>query len=363
MKNICFLIPSLDPGGIETYLLRFIRYCSDRDMKVTVLIKGKEKGALYDEYKVTGATLFFYKSGYLNFMTWIQVYRLFRKQKFDTVCDFTANFSGIYMMLAKWAGTSNRYAFYRQSSNHFPSSFLNNKYNHVVNTLVYHFASGILSNSQTAIDAFFPYRRTDDNRFKIIRNGFDLKMFEFEGDKGTFRGADIPSGAFVVGHTGRYDKSKNHTAILQVAEILCKKYNDIYFVCVGKDTEKMQSLVDEKGLTDRVKLVGIKKNIPQILRSFDVYYFPSITEGQPNALIEALISGLPIVASNIAPIRETLPQELYNQLTDPFDVQGAVMKIEELYEKKSLREQLNYSGWAKREYNAELRFGDFYNVL
>src|SRR5690606_10939585 len=95
--------------------------------------------------------------------------------------------------------------------------------------------------------------------------------------------------------------------------------------------------------------------------TMNCFLFPSITEGQPNALIEAMVLGIPCIASNIEPIKETI--EATNNLFAPQDVNGFVKTIENLYK--------TYNGTIYRLNNAEIvqkfdaniLFDQFYNVL
>src|SRR5690606_15090444 len=77
-------------------------------------------------------------------------------------------------------------------------------------------------------------------------------------------------------------------------------------------------------------LLENRKDIPKVLNAFDLYYFPSITEGQPNALIEAWIKGIPFLASNIKPIKDIVPEELYSYLSNPLDAEKQIIIINHL---------------------------------
>lgn len=83
---------------------------------------------------------------------------------------------------------------------------------------------------------------------------------------------------------------------MKVASELCHKYKDIHFVLVGKGVkEKYEMMVQQMGLNKQIHLLGYRDDVLRILPLFDLYYFPSLTEGQPNALIEAMATGLPLL--------------------------------------------------------------------
>ncbi len=362
MKDkICFLIPTTDPGGIETYLLRFMLIYSSK-LDITVIVKNEDHGLLYNDYIGTGANILLFKTSYLGFKTWVKIYKIFKAEKFNTVCDFTANFAGVYMFLAKFANVKNRYAFYRQSTNHYKPTLLNNAYNFFVNQLVIKFSTKIFSNSQAGINFFFQNKNIDVSKFKVIKNGLDINIFN-KAALPQIKGVVVPTNSFLIGHTGRNDILKNQKFIIKVAEIVCSEIDDIYFVFIGLGTENLKIEIKNKLLLNKIIFCGYRNDVPLLLKEFDMYFFPSLSEGQPNALIEALVCGVPILASNIPSICETVPDKLINQLIDPYDVENAVLHIKKMYFDEDLKNKLDVSAWAIDNYNSALRFNEFYQQL
>lgn len=309
------------------YLLRFLRFLKDTS-EITVLIRSSEKGELYQEYVETGVHLKFLPLGYLNpFKVW-QHYQFYKQQKFDVICDFNANFAGIPLFLGSLLSVPKRIAFYRQGSNHFKPGIIRNRVNKMMNSLVNRNATKILSNSQAALECFFPYRNLSDHRFEVIYNGVNAQDYKLAESKESIRTQlNIPLDAFVIGHVGRYDKTKNHATILKVFQQLLNEGLNCYLVLCGRDTEKLNPEINELGIEEKTLVLGYRKDIPKILKSLDCFLFPSITEGQPNALIEAMMSGIPIVASNIPAIRECVPSELEEFLCNAFNVECLRSKI------------------------------------
>lgn len=358
MKNIAIFTSSLNPGGIERSILRLLRYAENKAV-FTLIVRSGKSGELYDEYKKLNIKIIFQSVGFFNAFKLIKVFRILKSNKFDTVCDYSANFSGITLWLARLAGIKNRIAFYRSSSNHYKSSYFKNLYNKFSNKLVYKNATSILSNSQTALSFFFPYINTQiDDRFTVIYNGIDTEEFNVsEGKEQIRKELGIPADAIVVGHTGRYSWPKNFPILTQLAKSVCDNYENVYFVFCGRDTDgKLIKDYPELSNYSKIKILGYREDVSRILSAFDIFVFPSTTEGQPNSLLEALISGLPIVASDIAPIRECLPQELHGQLVDCNDVDGFLEKTSDLILDEDKRQMLNYSDWAKKHYDSKYLF-------
>jgi len=360
LETLCktlFLIPTVDSGGIETYLLRFLKTHKSQ-MDVTILVRTYNSGDLYNEYKALDVPLLFMPLGYLNIGRWWNYYSFYKRNGFDTICDFNANMAGIPVWLAYLAGIKNRITFYRQGKDHFRTSFLKRTYNKLMNRLVYRYSTKILANSQSAINFFFSYRKTCDSRFKVIKNGIDFNLFRKKINKAQFRQSlVIPQNAFVIGHVGRLDKSKNHSTILKVAAELIKWNQNIYLVLCGNGTEKLIDDVNTLDISENVRLLGYRQDIPSLLQIFDLFYFPSITEGQPNALIEAMVAGVPVVASNIEPVKEIISDS--SMLFNPFDIANVVKYIKVMIEDPSQASGCIDIDELYRTFSASLRFDDF----
>lgn len=359
-KKVCFFLYNLDPGGLEVYLLRFLTFMDDK-VEATIILKSGNTGQLLNDYESLGIKIVPIKSGYFNIKAWFTIYRFLKKNPFDAVCDLTSNFGGVYMLLGWMAGVPSRMAYYGQSTNHFKETFFNLAYNKIVNFLVFRFSTSIVLNSQSAIDFFFGKRH--DERFKVIFNGVDSSQFIPDRDNFFRKMLGIPENAFVVGHSGRFDEKKNHNAVFALASKLVKLKDDIYLIMCGKDTDQLKERISQMGLSNKVFALGYRKDVNVFLRNIDVFYFPSYTEGQPNSLIEALMAGLPFVASDIQPNKDTLPAGYDHQLVAPDDVDSAVEKVLEIYNDRELANKISCREWAIKTFDAKLRFEEFYACL
>ncbi len=360
-KKICFLIPSVKSGGIETYLLRFLKY-QNGAIDATVLIRNSTKGELYGAYKATGAKLVFKPLGYFNPSTMRWYYRFFKQEKFDAICDFNANFAGLPIFLSKIAGVKKRITFYRQSSHHFKKSAFRLAYTNYMNRLVYKHSTFIFANSSSGLEFFFPNEYSKDPRFKVIKNGVDINSFsDTKATKEQLReNLGLPKDKFIIGHTGRFAEAKNHYFLLNVAAKLIAKDKNIYFVLIGNDTDKLLPQINKLGIAENINVLSYRSNIPEYLKAFDMFFFPSVTEGQPNALIEAMISGLPIAASNIPPIIECLPADRLGCLIEPYNADTTAKKILEIKENP---ENYIYQKFAAENFDAKFQFRIFMENL
>jgi glycosyltransferase involved in cell wall biosynthesis len=114
----------------------------------------------------------------------------------------------------------------------------------------------------------------------------------------------IPSGAKVVGTVARLEDQK--APLDMVAAIAGLRRPDVYMVWIGEgdlraETERQ---IDKQGLRDRFLLLGHRGDVPRLLPAFDVFAMSSLYEGLPCAVVEAMVCGLPVVATAVNSVPE-----------------------------------------------------------
>src|SRR5690554_3713345 len=359
--NVVFFVSALNSGGLENYLLRFLTECHWRFGTVYIYCKSGSDGQLDNEFlALDNVSVIKKKLGYFDISGYRKLKGFLVSGGVDVVCDFTGNFAGRVLSTAHNAGVPNRVAAYRGSSDHFRDDPFRRLYNRWVRMLTLKHSTNIVANSEAAFNFFFPNEWRNNERFSVVYNGVNPESFVNEAAN-LRKSLGIADDAFVVGHTGRFNEAKNHTTIFAVAQKLVEKYPDIYFLLCGNGVkENSENLLKEKGLQDRVLVFENRSDIPAFLNTLDCYFFPSVTEGQPNALIEAMVMGLPFVASDIAPIRETVGDGY--PLYPPLDVDALADAIQAKYLVREGRD-LDMQKTMVERFDYRVRFAEFYQVL
>ncbi len=331
MKKAIFFINTLDQGGIENYLLRFLAFKQQEFSKVYIYVKSGRKGSLYADFlKIKIVTIIISKVGHFNLPEYSKVFKFLRAHSQYTVCDFSGNIAGPLMAIASIAGLKNRITFYRNSSQRYSPGFLKKNFDRLFGKLVTIYATQIFFNSNAGIDFYFPVHSKRDHRYKIIYNGIDFKNFNCSR-RDLRNELKIPKDAFVVGHLGRLDPSKNHKTIFAAAKALIK-IDKIYFLMCGKGVKAaFDNSFAGTSIPDKIIILDNISPAIEFFNTIDCFYFPSLTEGNPNALIEAMVCGSPVVASNIKAIKECVPNQYLNFLIEPDDCSKAVQLITKIY--------------------------------
>ena len=122
---------------------------------------------------------------------------------------------------------------------------------------------------------------------------------------------DIPLDALIFVSVGELNDNKNHeTGIKAFAKAAIP--NSFYLICgAGPLEEKLKYMSESLGISEQIKLLGFQSNIPEILAASDCFVFTSFREGLPGALMEAMASGLPCIASNIRGCTDLLESSEY----------------------------------------------------
>lgn len=142
----------------------------------------------------------------------------------------------------------------------------------------------------------------DNKKFTIIPNGVRINDFIFNPKVRSKEREKLNlKGKYVIGHIGRFNYQKNHEFILKVFEkVLVVKPNAVLLlVGNGPDFRRFKKIIIKKGLEDKIILYGETNKAHELYMAMDSFLFPSRFEGFPVTLIEAQISGLPCLVSDV----------------------------------------------------------------
>lgn len=119
---------------------------------------------------------------------------------------------------------------------------------------------------------------------------------------------NLPQDKFIFGTVSRLTKLKGIDYSLEAYKTLAEQVpNSIYVLSGdGADMAEYQQWVKDNNLSDRIMFLGYQDDVWSVLPAFDVFIFPTLKDAMPMAIIEAMLAGLPIVASNVGGVPEVL---------------------------------------------------------
>jgi len=133
-----------------------------------------------------------------------------------------------------------------------------------------------------------------------IYNGVDTDRFSPGNRHEARESLGLPRGPIVMGTVGRLDPVKDHRGLIEAFHGLAGRQDtQLLIVGDGPCRPELERLTGELGLRGRVRLLGERDDINVILRALDVFILPSLGEGISNAILEAMATGLPVVATRV----------------------------------------------------------------
>ena len=200
-------------------------------------------------------------------------------------------------------------------------------------------------------------------KITIIPNGIDFQRLDasLQGfDREAFcRRMKIPPGSLLVGTLGEIKRQKGHEEYLRAAAIIARQKRDAHFIIAGEDNSRtgehravLERLIGELGLTNQVHFTGWLDEVAPLLSALDVYISASHTESFGLAIVEAMASGLPVVATATEGACEVIDSEQTGMIVPLGDQEALAASVLRLLEDENERARLGTLARA----HARLRF-------
>ena len=178
----------------------------------------------------------------------------------------------------------------------------------------------------------------------VIHNGIDFAQFETPTERAENR--DERDRHFVVGTVGRLHEQKGHTYLLQAAAVIRREHPEVRVRIVG-DGPLRPSLEAESralGVNDIVEFAGARSDVAAQLRRFDLFVLPSLWEGLPYVLLEAMAAGIPIVSTDASGVREVITDDTEGIIVPPRSAAALAEAVTALMANEARRASLGAKG-------------------
>ncbi|MDH5220481.1 MAG: glycosyltransferase family 4 protein [Betaproteobacteria bacterium] len=174
----------------------------------------------------------------------------------------------------------------------------------------------------------------------VIYNGIEPSRFEPRGAKG--RAHD----RFIVGTVGRLHEQKGHAHLLEAAALVRRALPQVQFRIIGDGPLRGQLEAQARmhRVDDVVEFLGARDDVPEQLRQFDLFVLPSLWEGLPYVLLEAMAAGVPVVATDVDGVREVIADRAEGVLVPPRNAQALADAVIDLAANGAWRAELGAKG-------------------
>lgn len=165
----------------------------------------------------------------------------------------------------------------------------------------------------------------------VIPNSVDAELFT-RATPADMTQFGIPAGSRILISIGRLERQKGFDVLLEAVSLLNPLPEHAYFVIVGDgpDLTVLREQSERKSLTDRVLFLGRRDDVPNLLTASTAFILPSRWEGMPNVVLEAMATGLPVIATQVEGVSELIHDGV-NGLTvapdQPAELANAILRI------------------------------------
>jgi glycosyltransferase involved in cell wall biosynthesis len=314
---VLHLIDSFDIGGTERQAVELLKRLDREryDVRLAVLRKG---GAFYKEIEPLFPVVpefpltSFYDSNAVKQL--VRLCRLMLRERIDILHahDF---YSGLIGSAAARLTSVKVIACQRHLK-------LSDRRVHLWGTKAIHRLSHrILVNSDAIREKIVASDEAQAEKIIVIKNGVAAVKTATQPRDGLLRELDLPSDVKLVGMIARLQEVKGHRFFVEAAATVLRSGIDAHILIVGEGPlrSEIEKQLADLGITDRVHLLGDRADASQLVSGLDLLVLASLHEGLPNAVMEAMVAGVPVVATAVGGAKELVRDGDTGYLAPPAD--------------------------------------------
>lgn len=195
-------------------------------------------------------------------------------------------------------------------------------------------------------------RGVPKEKISVIDNGINLQRFSNQGSHETLkRSFGFNEKSRIIGTVASLREGKGHIYFLEAAKSITSSFPDARFLIVGdgRERDRLEKKTAELGLSEKVIFAGSRKDIPEILSILDIFVLPSLKEGMPMALLEAMAAKRPVIATNVGAVPKVVVDKETGLLVEPRNPKALSATISELLVNKQTAARLGSKGYQKVE--------------
>lgn len=189
----------------------------------------------------------------------------------------------------------------------------------------------IIVNNQHDFDQAVRLKIKPRKKLALVYNGVETYKLELASKEEARTKLGVPADKYVIGTIANFYPAKGLEYLVRAAYYFQDNDNVVFTVIGdGRERNDLEALIHELGLNKKVLLIGQVPDAYRYLPAFDVFALPSVKEGFPWSLIEAMAARLPIVATRVGAVPEIIDDGKNGFIVEPGDEEAVADKIKEI---------------------------------
>jgi glycosyltransferase involved in cell wall biosynthesis len=294
--KVVHVLGTLDRGGVETTALRHCRTIPTSCVKQTFVTLGPHEGLLAPQFRAAGADI---RRCPLNpKVTFpVRLWHVLCTLRPDVVESHVSLVSGLVLAVASVARVPVRIARMRSEGDGRRDTPARRLQRSLLRGMIRNSATDVFGVTKAALAFADP--PPNDHRYRVVPNQVDVNRFRF------VRRVPEPGVRPVLGHIGRASAEKNRAFLMDVYAEARSLRPDVRLTIAGPGgVEDLTSVAPRVAADPSVQLLGHTERPEDVLAEIDVLLLPSHREGLPGVVLEALASGVPVLATELPGLRE-----------------------------------------------------------
>ncbi|HBO83778.1 MAG: hypothetical protein A2073_00270 [Deltaproteobacteria bacterium GWC2_42_11] len=153
-----------------------------------------------------------------------------------------------------------------------------------------------------------------------IPTGVDMERFNPDTVKAVSREElGVPSNAILVGAIAIFRRKKGHHTLLEAIPEVLNRFPETIFLFAGDGPQRknIETRILELGISDNIRLIGLRKDVPEVLKAIDLFVLPTLQEALGTSFIEAMAMGKPVIGTRVGGVSEAVKDGVSGILVEP----------------------------------------------
>jgi glycosyltransferase involved in cell wall biosynthesis len=346
--NILHLIYSLEVGGAEKVIRHYADILKEDPVFNPIVCAIRKRGPIAEEIASLGVRVVDIRSSNM-FGSLLKLIKLIIKEDIkiihahNPVPNIIGVPAGILTGLRKVIRTEHNIFYDGRVNRFYP----------ILNAMLGLYNYRIVAVSDMVRDSHIRKDPFSKGKYITIHNGIKTPEMSTVDKTHYYQEFGIQEKSTIVGIIASLTEQKGHQYFIQMAEILVGEFDQLSFLIVGDGPlrPQIEELISAKGLNNRIRLTGVRNDIPALLQFMDIFVLSSLWEGFPMTIIEAMSTGKPIVVTDVGGNREAIIHGVTGLLIPPSNPNALAEAIRGVLTDESLAKSLGLG--ARRKFEKE----------